>query len=781
MQLDVTAGIDKVILSLLARPGLLLIGSAIVVLTAMIGLRGVEKDPSVDAFVPGDHPAALARDMARDIFGLEDPVVIGLAAPRGENAFTPARLEALIRIDRGVRGIEGVKKNDVVSLASENVIMGFDGDLEVEPIIPSLPLTSASAALAWNHFRSMPMLSGLLASGNGDMLLIIVPVENPNNAQAAVAAIREMALAEAGDDLRVHVAGVASMNARLAGMVDGDTRIFVPLAIVTVLLILLIALRRVKALLGPLFVIVGSAGIAVGTMGWIGSKYYLITTALPVVIMAIAVADSLHICTYYLRARAGDTALSAREAALQALRYAWLPVTLTSVTTVAAFVGLSFGAAMKPISEFGYYAATGVVAAWMLSLTALPAILTLTDLKPSTSSDSIAREGRVDHMVSAVTAWSFHRPGWAMCAVLAIASLLVVFGTQAQFDYERQRYFIATDSVRIDDRAINQSMGGINFLDVVVTAPESGSLMSPAAMESISALRAEIAILPLVVNVGGIDEYISLMHEVLTGADPGSLPTRERAPGQYMFLYEASAAPEDFKQEIDYEHSRALIRAQLSTDSYLETGPVVEALASIVSDWSARSGLQAQISGRVAVNDGWMSQLADNHFRGLGMALALVFMTTLVIFRSLAFSILALVPVLVGVVTVYAAMGIFAIDIAPATSMTTAIATGLGIDFGVHLISQLRRKHAQGAVGLEAFSGQYTVVARACFYSAVALGFALCVVCISSAPPLRWFGLLVAVGAFGSLLGALLIVPALWAAANKFSEWRSGNAFPLSH
>jgi predicted RND superfamily exporter protein len=756
-------GVKKPIIPLiLARPGALLTGAFVLVLAGLLGLGSVEKDPSVDAFVPSDHPAALARDMARDVFGLEDPVVIGLTAPAGESAFTPARLGALRRIDQGVRGIEGVKKNDVVSLASENAILGSGGDLDVQPIIEDSQLTNAMADQAWERFRAMPMLTDLLASERGDMLVLIVPVETPDNAQGIVQAIKQLASTEAEGHLGVHVAGVATMNARLATMVSSDTRIFVPAAILTVLMILFVALRRFKALLGPLFVIAGAAGVAIGVMGWVGAKYYLLTTALPVVIMAIAVADSLHICTYYLRARALNTSFSARDAASEALHSAWRPVTLTSVTTVAAFSGMSFGAAMQPISEFGIFAALGVTVAWILSLTALPAILILTDLKPSASSDSIASEGRVDRMVSALTTWSFNRPGVAILCVLITISLFVAFGMQAQFDYERQDYFTATDPVRIADQEINRRLGGVNFLDVIVTAKEPGGIMTTSAMSSMQALRAEMADLPLVTNVGGIDEYISLMHEVLTDAEPGSLPDRERAPAQYMFLYETSGAPEDFKQEIDYDYSRALIRAQLSTDNYASTAPTLRALENLVENWSASSGLKAEISGRVAVNVGWMDKLAENHYSSLGMALSLVFLATLLVFRSLAFSLLSTVPLLVGVAAVYASMGALDIAIAPATSMTAAIATGLGIDFGIHLISHLQRKNAQGSIGLEAFSGQYTVVARACFYSAVALGFALAVICISSAPPLRWFGMLVSIGAMGSLLGALLIVPAIW-------------------
>ena len=207
--------------------------------------------------------------------------------------------------------------------------------------------------------------------------------------------------------------------------------------------------------------------------------------------------------------------------------------------------------------------------------------------------------------------------------------------------------------------------------------------------------------------------------------------------------------------------------------------PTVHRLEEVTAEWAERHGLQASISGRVAVNDGWMTRLSETHFVGLGMALALVFLTTLIVFRSLTYSILAMTPVAVGVLTVYAAMGAFAIDIAPATSMTAAIATGLGVDFGIHLISLVRSKRAAGASLKDAFGGTYTVVARACFYSAVALGFALLAIALSSAPPLRWFGMLVAVGAFGSLIGALLIVPAIWASTATLVERKLDDAIPV--
>lgn len=757
---------QRVFERLLQQPKTLLILALALIVALGFGLANVSKDPSVDAFVASDHPAAVARDRAAALFDVEDPIVVALVSETGESLFEPGALQALAALDAAVRDIEGVKRNGVLSLASQNAIRGIDGDLAVDPVV-DIPVDAASA---WQRFQSMPMLTGTLASANGDTLILIVPVDDPNHAEVTVRAVRELAFALVGDHADVHVAGVAAMNARLAQMVDTDTRLFVPAAIIVVMLILLIALRRFAALTGPLLVIAGSAAMAIGTMGWLDARYYLITTALPVVIMAIAVADTLHLCTYYLRERAQHSHLDARRAVLRALDKAWLPITLTSVTTIAAFIGLSFGAAMRPISEFGIFAAVGVAAAWLLSLTALPAILILTDLTPSKGNGSIARAGWSDRLTSTITDAAFSRPVLAISLTVLLFTGMLFFAKQAEFDYERKKYFTANDAVLVADQTINERLGGINYLDVVVSRPNSGSLMTTDVMHALADLRTRMTRLPFVEKVSSIDEYIAHMHTALTGAERGELPEQANAPAQYLFLYEASAPPEDFDHLIDYDHTEALIRARLSTDNYQMTSGVVTELERLLHTWSAEHQVDATISGRIAVNRGWMDVLANNHFVGLGAAMALVLLTTLFVFRAPGYALMAMVPVIVGVTSVYTTMGLFGLDIAPATSMTAAIATGLGVDFGIHLIALIRRQRTAGKSTYDAFSQEYLVVARACFYSAVALGVALAVICISTAPVLRWFGFLVSVGAFGSLIGAMVIVPALWSVIYNTTE-----------
>lgn len=756
-------------LALLRRPRLILASCLAIILSFAAGLPGVVKDPSVDAFVPADHRFAVAREEAKQIFGLEDPIIIGIASTAGSDLFNPEALATLRRVDEAVREVPGVLRNEVRSLASIRAIWGEEEDLAVDWILPEGALTAQSAEIARQRAQHMPMLTGSLISEDASLVTIVVPVEDPNNAYPVLVDLKALIAAEAGANpgIEIHVAGVAAMNARLADTVDSDTRVFIPAAVVVVLLVVFLTLRRVTALAGPLLVIAGSAGIAIGLLGWVGAKYYLITTALPVVIMAIAVADSLHVSTIYLRIRQLLPHLEVRTAAAMALQRTWVPVTLTSLTTVAGFIGLSFGAAMQPISEFGLFGAVGVLAAWLLSLTGLPSILVLTNLRPGRNAGFLASDHRsadkVERMIGAISQRALRHPLAALSLTVLLVAGLVNSALQADFDYERKRYFAPDDAIVRADAILNDRLGGINFLDVVVSADSEGALMTPSALGAIRALREDIAGLPFVASVSGIDEYISVMHVALTGSGPGQLPMREAAPAQYMFLYESSAPPDDFRETLNYLHTHALVRARLSTDSYRQTKPIVESLEARLADWSADSGLEAVVSGRVAVNDGWMSQLADNHFRGLGLALGLILLCAIVMLRSVVFALLAMLPVAVGVLSVYAAMGFLGIDIAPATSMTAAISTGLGIDFGIHLITHLRSKLAAGYSLKDALQSDYRLVGRACFYSAIALSAALAVICLSSAPPLRWFGCLVALGAIGSLAGALLIIPSAFA------------------
>lgn len=719
-----------------------------------VGLGWLERDPSVDAFVSHDHPAWQARELARKTFGLEDPAIVVFAQEPGTSAFNIPTLSAVDRFTEEVANLDGVEPG-VISIGSEKAILATAaGDLEAPEIIdPDAIDPQASLAL----YRQMPALAQTLVSESEDALMVIVPVTDPNRAEGVTAAMRDLARALAPPGVSVHQSGVATMNARLADQIADDTKIFLPVAFLVIGLFLLLALRRAQAIIGPIVVVIGSALSAVGAIGLFGSQYYLITTALPVVVMAIAVADSIHLTLAYQRARAQDPQATRTQAMKAAIDKVALPIILTSVTTALGFAGLAIGSPMKPIADFGLVGAVGVMVACGLSLTVLPLIqMRLADLPPW-----VVRAPRLDSLLSRIALWSALRPAAALALSVVVVGGAIVAASQVEFDYERRNYFTPGDDVLIADELLAERFSGGNILDVIIDSGEDEALLTAGAVREIVDLQRRLESIPQIGKVTSYGDAISLMHERLNAAPAGALPDRSDAPAQYMFLYEASGDPEDFDAQLDFGRRHAMVRSYLENGEYSTTKPVIQQVGGIVDDWSTKTGLQASLSGRMAVNDGWMDTLKASHPFTIAVAVLMVWIATWVLLRGFGPATVAMLPVLSGIVLLYAAMGFAGIDLSPATSMCAAIAAGLGVDFGIHLVQELRSKIARGEGLLAALSGNYVTVMRACFFSAVSLGAGFTVVALSETPVLRWFGLLIAFAALGSLFGALVLVPAI--------------------
>jgi uncharacterized protein len=644
------------------------------------GVLFIQKDPSVDAFVSDEYPAAIARAKASELFGIEDPIVVGIVSSYGQSAFTVRNITALRQLESDIQKLSNVKKNELISVLSDKAISSAEGDLVVEPLLSAGPLDKLKVEKALKRIQTIPMLIGLLTTKTGDVLTLIVPLIDANN---AVDTYKEILALTNNDDLDLakwQVAGVAAKNGRLGETVGHDTRIFIHFAVLTALVILYFSLMSWRGIMAPMLVISGSAIIAIGVMGWLGSRYYLITTSLPVIIMAISIADSLHISTVLIKKRQGPIKRDLRASLLETMCDTFVPVTYTSLTTIVGFLGLAIVSSTQPIVELGLYASVGVVAAWVLSLTLLPAIVCITkfsDNLPNKNGSSVS----LSLLISQLTQNIFSHPQRSFFYILVSIVCFSYFATQIKFDYERQRFFQPIDAVRIADPKLNSRLGGLNFLDVIVTNPDERGLITSDATLAIDQLQQKLLQQEHVEKITSIVDYIALMHPVLNDTLIDRLPVKNNTAAQYILLYEASGNPDDFANKIDYQYKNVLMRSQLTTDQYSEIAGVVKSYIDITEDWSQKTGLKASVGGRAAVNAGWMSLLEQSHAIEFVLAMVLVFGASLFAFKAFWPALICLIPLSSGVLFTYAILGFLSIDIAPTTLMTSAISNGIGVDF----------------------------------------------------------------------------------------------------
>lgn len=750
-----------------ARPRLTLTLCLLAIGGAAAGLTTLVKDTSVKAFIPPDHPAVVADERARSTFGLADTIAVAIT-PESGTVFDPVVFGVIADLTTAVSELPNIRADRVMSLATESSIAGDGGSIDVVPYIDELPATAAWAEDSERRWLTMPPHRGTLVSDDGSSAIILADIVDTDRADATYTAVRALTHAVDVPGLRFDVAGPAAVSGYLSRYIDADARRLQPLVFLLVFGFIFLAFRKLAALPGPLLVVVGAAGGALGIMAFSGVPYYAITNALPVVIVAISVADAIHVLSAYFENRSKFPHAEPRELTIEAMIAMARPITLTTLTTMAGFVGIAAVSVMPPIAAFAWYAALGVALAWVFSIIALPNMLVLLKLGPSPAFENW-RHNRPSGLGKALAhAGAIAAARYPVVLVVSLIALAATaYGASLlRIDRSQVDSFPATEPVRLADEYINSTFAGTDFLDIIVETPDAGGLLDAGRMRRIVELQTFAESLPHVTKTIGITDYIGLLHRAVRGdGAPRDIPDSDDAVAQYLLLYEVSGDPADFEEEIDYDYRTALVRVVLDSHYYSESRETVEALQAWLDASFNGADLAATLAGDTTVNYHWMRQLEKSHFLGVGLSLLLVLLTSVAFFRSLTAGLIAVVPVSSAVVTLYAAMGYLGIYLEPATSMFAAIALGVGVDFGIHLVDRLRRAQAiHDDDPAAAVDRALPATARACFFNSAALALGFAVLLSSSLPTLQRFGGLVALAAVSSYLAALILVPALFAA-----------------
>jgi len=772
-----------------AYPRLTLCLSICLILLFVRFIPTLEKDTRSDAFMPADHPALLLSEKARQTFGLGDPVIIAIINHGPQGVFNPHTLQLVDWLTSQLENIDNLDPEGITSLATENNIIGSAEGMEVEPFFETLPTTDAAAEAIKKAAMGFPLYVGTLVAEDGSGTLIIAEQLDVNQAQATYQALLTLAnSAELNADESIHVAGEGALTGYFGTYIDADASRILPLSALFIIVLCFVAFGTVRGTLIPSFVILATAASAIGLMAALDVSFFIITNALPVVLIGIAVADSIHILTEYYEATAQYPASSPRELAATTMSRIWRPITLTSLTTIAGFFGLSIASIMPPMKYFGLFALFGVGIAWLYSMFVVPALLSL--LKPQTSRAyekstqpisadyselSLPSEQRADdidreHPDSFAKAVSWlgkltldHPRSFLLLGVLVVAAGMHG-GLKIEMDESLIQAFQPDEPIIIANDAINAAFDGTYFLDVMVETENTEDLFKPENLHRIEALQAHMAQHPFVKSSTSVVDYLKQMNRAMHGDAPEAyrLPESVELSAQYFLLYSVTADPTDFHDIIDYDYRVANIRISLEKENYKTIAAVIEYLNTYLRTTFNTSHINAQPTGRANINYEWMQRLGDGHFVGLAVTLALVFMMATLSFRSLSAGLFCLVPIVTTIFGVYAYMGYAGVSLSVSSSMFAAIAIGLGVDFSIHTVERLQVLIGHSdKVDDQTLMALFPSTGRALLFNFLTLATGFGILIFSKVVILQEFGICVALSITLSFLASMILLPAM--------------------
>lgn len=767
-----------------SRPYRVLVIAGFAIAICGAGLTKLVKDTSVKAFIPAGHEALITDSKAAEIFGLSDTIAIAVVTTDGSSVFRPGILDLISELSEQVADLPNIRYDRIASLATESSISGAAGSVNIDPYIDPYALDDSFAFSSHERWERMRPHKGTLVSEDGSGAIIMAELIDPGLADATYQAVLAIVAGVKTPNVDVHVAGPGAVSGYLSRYIDRDARKLQPLVFILVIGFVFVAFRRCSALPGPLLVVVGSAVGSLGIMAWSGIPYFAITNALPVIIVAISVADAIHILSAYYQIRAQDEQANIRDLVVRAMATMARPITLTTITTIAGFLGIAAISIMPPITYFGIFASFGVLLAWIFSIFVMPNVMLLVSpgRSPGFVTRNAGRPSGLGRLLAKIGTFSVSRYRSVLVVFLLMTIAAGYGAVQLRIDRSQVENFAKDEPIRIADTLINDRFAGTAFLDVIVESDEAEGLLRIDNMRKVRDLQIFFEALPHVRKTVSIVDYVSQLHGAIeelseTEIAARSLPNSDAALAETLFVYEISGDPTDLEEEIDADHQHALIRGVLDAHYFSQNRVAVESLQRYIDDNFNAPGLTATLTGDVNVSYHWMRSLQTSHFKGVILSLTLVLAASIFVFRSRAAGLVSVVPVLFTVLLLYACMGYLGIYLEPATSMFAAIALGVGVDFAIHLVDRIRTATQEYGGDLEkAIDTALPPVARACFFNSAALGLGFSVLLVSDLPTLMRFGGLVTLASFASYLTSLVIVPALFAAERA---WFSQSPQPV--
>ncbi len=751
----------------LARPRLALLLFLLGTVALAPGLLRLEIRTDGAAIYPEGEPTVERTLADRETFAEPDQIIaVVTSRPGGPRLESPAGFRFLRRIDQELRRLPGVDRSGVHSLA-DLVEPPPPGKIAIVTYLDQIPDDPAAFQALVARIRRLPVATGLFLSRDGTTAPVYVPATRKADRRELIRQIESWLAARSAAPFELRITGPTAAEAVLGETVLRDLARLVPLMVAAVALLLAFSLRTPGGVLIPLVQVLATLVWTLGLMGWAGVPVTLVTTILPVLLMAMSITDEIHLLER-VRHRLSETppSGSARErlTGATAASYADLvsPLTLTSLTTAAGFFSF-LGSSMAPLRHLGLFAGVGLLIAMTFSFSLVPALIAL--LPPGWT---VRRESGETGTALALPAWErllarrsrAFALGGAILLLLAVPGLFRLRVQDSWIDNFDPRSSLVTA-----ERAFNAAFWGSYRLDVVLEG-ERDLFLTPKG----AALLADVDRLarkaPHVGGVLGVLQFLDLGAQALGLPLPVSKLSALDAR-RASAMVDLLALRVSLSQYQTADKSKTRVRLFVPDADYAKGQELRAWLERRLPEIARRHGVHAHVSGDVPVGLAVVGAVVGNQLRSIGWTAVMIALTLLIAFRSLRWTAIAIPPVLAATLLLFSALGYADIPLGIATSMFAALNLGAGVDFALHYVHAHRREKGQGLGHGEAVLATLRTAGRGLLWNALVLAFGFSVLAFSAIKPNASLGLLLATAMLASYAATVVFLPEILRRAGK--------------
>jgi len=765
---------------------MLLVGTLVAIPTITGKLSSVFSPLTVDtdpeSMLLYDNPVRKTHREQKKKFAIYDLMVVGITNKTHANGvFNQKTLSNIYELVNYAKGLQwqddngetvGVVSVELISPSNvDHIAQGGPGTITFNWLMPNVPTSDAEALEILKKAKSQPILAGSLTSNDGQALALYIPLTSKDISYKLSGMLKEKFTHFEGDD-EFFITGMAIAQDTFGVEMFVQMAIATPAAMMLILALLWFFFRNITLVFSPLIVAMLSVMITMGLMIISGNPVHVLTSMVPIFIMPIAVLDGIHILSeFYDRyPQYGDRKKAIRFVMTELSK----PMLLTTITTAIGFAALNL-IPLPPLQVLGTFVCIGVIIAWLLTMTLIPAYIILMPEKKFVNfgqQRSRHPEGStiLGRWLPKVGRTSTHLSTPIIIMTLVIGAVSVWGGLKLIPNDNPMKWFGEEHEIRQADNFLNENFAGSYMAYLSLKAEQPSAFKDPALLNYIDGLQAHLNGQGVVGKTIAITEIVKIVHRELFNGneDYYRIPDSRAAVAQTLLTFQNSHRPDDLWHYVTPDFQEANIWFQLKSGDNQDMIKVEKRVEDYFTHNPPPIDLQRDWFGMTHINVVWQERVTVGVVKAFGISFFIVLLTLVILFRSFLWGILAMIPLAFSIAVIYGAAGFISGNLDTPLAIISAVSIGLAVDYAIHFITRSRQLRKDFSSWQETLPAAFGEPARAISRNVIVVGLGFMPLLLTPLIPYQMVGILLSSILVLAGIATLVILPAL---IHLFERW----------
>lgn len=741
------------------RPVIVIVFTLLLTALAGFGASKLVFKSDYRVFFGKTNPQLIAFEEMQKTYNKSDTVDF-VIAPKSGKVFSPKMMQMVLDVTRDSWQIPYSTRVD--SITNFQYTYAIEDDMVVEDLLAEEDEKTLEKLQQIKQIAIIdPLLIDRLISKQAHVTVITTTVQLPgidpiNEVPEVVSFIRDLKTKYKAKypDVDIYLSGIVMMNNSFAESSINDSKNLIPFMFLAIVVMMIFLLKTISGTIATVVVIFCSIAGAMGLAGWSGLFLTGPSATTPTMVMTLAVADCIHILTsQHYDMRHG---MAKREAILSSLHINFQPIFLTSITTAIGFLSLNFSDA-PPFNDLGNMVATGVMLAFLLSISLFPAMLSLLPFK--ISKQPVSKLDSMDRISNFVIK---HR-----IKLLPIGSILIIimvaFIPKNELNDNFVEYFDKTMEFRSATDFMQENIRGLTSIFYSIKSGESSGINKPEFLQVTENFSNWLREQAEIDHVLTLTDTIKRLNKNMHGDDESyyKLPENRELAAQYLLLYEMSLPYGlDLNNQLNVDKSGMRLMVTLKN---ITSNQLLD-MEQRSLQWFAKNGKGYTIEA--ASPNLMFAHIGQRNIISMltGTTVALILISALLAFalKSVRFGLISLIPNLAPAGIAFGLWGIFVGEVGLALSVVAGMTLGIIVDDTVHFLSKyIHARRDKQLDSIAAVQYAFSSVGKALWITTLVLTLGFTVLAQSSFKLNADMGLLTAVTICIALIVDFFFLPPL--------------------